>query len=188
MRCREALLAFVGAAQDYVEWTVDTAPKRADFRAWAELICNTALAGTSQKERRHLFKSSLSEAWVFSNWLTHAQSATWHDAEVAQATIEHILGLAISLVLRHARSVPEHCPDCGSPHMIPEEGYREDAPEIAWERPVCTACGWTGTPVPVGERDVDPDEDELLTRIGEKEEGCVIPTVPLTKLNRPSKS
>ena len=45
VRCREALLAFVGAAQDTVQWNVDPAPKRADFRAWAEVICNEALAG-----------------------------------------------------------------------------------------------------------------------------------------------
>jgi hypothetical protein len=137
MRSREALLAFVGAAQDSAEWTTEAAPKRADFRAWSELICNVALAGPDHKERRHLFKSLLIEGWVFANWLTHAHSATWHDAETAQTTVEHALGLAISLVLRHVRSVPEQCPDCGSPNLSPEEGWREDLPEVAWERPVC---------------------------------------------------
>ena len=60
MRSREALLAFVGAAQDVGDWGAkETLPKRGDFRAWSELICNAALAGASQKERRHLFKSLL---------------------------------------------------------------------------------------------------------------------------------
>jgi len=110
MRCREALLAFVAAAQDVTEWTTEPAPKRADFRAWSELICNTALAGPSQKERRHLLKSSLADVWTFANWLTHAHSATWNDAEAAQATTEHVLGMAASLVIRHVRAVPEQCP------------------------------------------------------------------------------
>ena len=57
----------------------------------------------------------------------------------------------MSLVIRHIRSVPEVCPDCGSRRLSPEEGRREDLPEIAWERPVCTDCGWTGKPVPQSE-------------------------------------
>jgi hypothetical protein len=186
MRSREALLGFVGAAQDVAEWTTEGAPKRADFRAWTELVCNVALAGANQKERRHLFKSLLTDAWVFANWLTHAQSATWHDAEAAETTVGHALGLAMSLVIRHIRSVPEVCPDCGSPHLMPEEGWREDLPEAVRERPVCADCGWTGKPVPVGERSVEPDGDELFTRAGGAgNDECAIPTVPLTKLSRP---
>ena len=186
MRCRETLLAFVAAAQDIAEWTAEGAPKRADFRAWSDLICNVALAGSGQKERRHLFKSLLVDAWVFANWLTHAQSATWHDAEAAETTVGHVLGLAMSLVIRHIRSVPEVCPACGSPHLSPEEGWRDNSPEVAWERPVCADCGWTGKPVPVGERSAEPEGDDLITRIGGAgDEECIIPTVALTKLNRP---
>ena len=152
------------------------------------MICNTALAGESQKERRHLFKSSLAEAWTFANWLTHARSATWHDAEAAQATVEHVLGLAMSLMLRHVRLVPELCPECGSPHLSPQEGFRDDLPEVAWERPVCADCGWAGKPVPVGERPVD-DGDGLITRIGGPEsDECIIPSVPLMELARPGRA
>lgn len=189
MRSRETLLAFVGAAQDITEWTTEPAPKRADFRAWSEVICNTALAGGSQKERRHLFKALLTEAWVFANWLTHAQSATWHDAEAAVSTVEHVLGLATSLVLRHIRSVPEACPECGSPHLHPEEGWLKDLPEVLWERPVCSDCGWEGTPVPIDERSDETDnleEDEIITRQGrDNADECITPTVPLTKLKKP---
>ena len=186
VRSREALLDFIGAAQDAAEWTTEAAPKRADFRAWSELICNVVLAGVGQKERRHLFKSLLADTWVFANWLTHAHSSTWHDAEVALTTTEHVLGLATSLVLRHIRSVPEACPDCGSPHLSPEEGWRKDSPEILWERPVCADCGWMGMPVPVGERSAEPQAGELFTRDGGADDDeCVIPSVPLTKLSRP---
>jgi hypothetical protein len=148
------------------------------------LICSVALAGGSQKARRRLFRVLLEEAWVFTNWLTHAQTATWHDAEAAHAITEHALGLAMSLVVRHIRSVPEQCPECGSPHLYPQEGWRGDSPEIAWERPVCDDCGWKGMPVQVGERSADPDD--LFTRLGGSDDDeCVIPTVPLSKLSRP---
>lgn len=188
MRSREVLLAFSGVAQDAADWGPEVPPKRADFRAWADVICNSALPGSPQKERRHLIKSLLVEAWVFSNWLTHAQSATWHDAEAAISTVEHALGLAASLVIRHTRHVPDQCPDCGSPHLVPEQGWREDVPEIEWERPTCPECGWTGTPVPVGERLVEDDAEELITRSGgDDADECIIPTVPLRTLSKPSR-
>lgn len=186
MRGREALLAFVSAAQDVTDWAIEPRPKRADFRAWCEVICNAVLEGTSHKERRQLFKSLLSDAWVFTNWLTHAHSATWHDAEAAQTTVEHVLGLATSLVLRHIRSVPEECPDCGSPHLYPQEAVREDMPEIAWERPVCADCGWTGIVVAVGENDPNAQDDDLFHREGSDEEGeFILSKVPLAKLLKP---
>jgi hypothetical protein len=186
MRSREVLLAFIAAAQDAAKWTNEAAPKRADFRAWVEVICNVALGGPHQKERRQLMKSLLDGAWGFANWLTHAQSATWHDAEAAITTTEHALGLAASLVIRHIRSVPEQCPNCGSPHLSPEEGWREDLPEIAWERPVCADCGWTGTPVPVGERAPEGEGEELIVRVGSSDNNdCGTLGVPLTKLDKP---
>jgi hypothetical protein len=189
MRSREALLAFVAAAQDIAEWTMEAAPKRADFRAWSELICNTALAGRDQRERRRLLKSLLAETWVFANWLTHAQSATWSDAEAAITTVEHCLGMATSIVIRHLRGVPEQCPACGSPHLFPEEGWHEAIPEIAFERPVCSDCGWTGEPIPVGERSPDQDVEELITRQGgDDADECSIMVVPLMKLKKPGET
>lgn len=184
MRSREALLAFIGAAQDVAEWTTEAPPKRGDVRAWTELIFGAILSGSDQKERRHLFKTMMVEAWVFANWLTHSQSVTWHDAEVAQSTTGHILGLGISLVLRHVREVPEQCPKCGSFDLDPEEGLVDDEPDIAWERPVCADCGWTGKPIPVGER--DPTGDELIVRVGQDNaHECLMPAAPMTKLRRP---
>jgi hypothetical protein len=186
VRSREALLAYASAAQDLAIWTPLSPPKRADFKGWNELICDAALAGSAQKERRHLFKSFGADSWVFANWLTHSHSVTWHDAEAALTTVEHFLGLATSMVLRHIRFVPEECPECGSPHLSPEEGLREDMPEIAWERPVCADFGWTGTPVPSRER--EPEElAELFEREGgDDSDECVIPTVPLRELRGPN--
>src|SRR5205814_1543071 len=85
----------------------------------------------------------------FSNWLTHAKASTWFDAEAAVSTIQHVVSLATSLVLRQMRGVPDKCPSCGSIDLSPQRGVNEAIPDLEWERPVCDKCGWTGTPVPI---------------------------------------
>jgi hypothetical protein len=184
MRCREVLLSFIGAAQDIHSWAEDP-PKRADFRAWTEIICNTALPGDTHKERRHLMKSLMEGAWTFTNWLTHAKAATWHDAEMAITAVDHVVGLAASLVIRHSREVPEECPKCGSPHLSPEEGRHTGMPELLWERPVCADCGWTGKPVPLGEVPLNDEEAALITREGTHDDACSIMNIPLRGLRKP---
>ena len=184
VRCREALLAFTSAAQAAMPWkgAAEGKPKQADFKAWIEHLCSEALAGQSHEHRRHLFKTLLDEAWRFSNWLTHARSSTWFDAEASVATVEHALGFVTSHVIRYLRAVPEACPACGSNRLSPRRGENTAMPGVVWERPECSKCGWTGDPAPVllepeaYARDEDPEPPE-----GE----CVIPTVPLRKLRRP---
>ena len=41
------------------------------------------MAGQTHEHRGHLFKSMLDSAWNFSNWLTHAKTSRWYDAEAA---------------------------------------------------------------------------------------------------------
>lgn len=188
MRCRETLLSFVGAAQDIATWSESETPKRADFRGWTDLIINTILSGSSHKERRHLFKTTLSEAWTFTNWLTHAQTANWYDAEAAQGITSHAFEMACSLILRHVRLVPEECPKCGSPHLSPQNGWRKDEPDIEWQRPVCDDCGWTGTPVVIGDRFLEAGAMNIVTREGhDQEDSFILPTVPLSQLDHPSR-
>lgn len=55
----------------------------------------------------------------------------------------------MSAVIRHVRGVPERCPSCNSERLRQERGYHPAHPEIEWERPICTKCGWAGEPVPV---------------------------------------
>ena len=102
VRCREALLELIGVAQDAAAWT-DTPPQRANFRAWAEIICNDLLPGDTNKERRGALKGALEAAWTFSNWLTHSKSATWIDADMAHSLNQHASGMATSLILRELR-------------------------------------------------------------------------------------
>jgi hypothetical protein len=186
VRCREALLAFTGAAQVVMPWTSGDAskPKQADFKSWVDHVCSTSLAGASHEHRRHLFKTLLDEAWRFSNWLTHAKASTWYDAEAATTTVEHALGLSASLVVRHMRGVPEACPGCGSNRLSPQRGFHSSAPDIEWERPTCDKCGWTGEPVPIL---ADPEAYVDKSERPAPEGDCVIPTVPLRELRKPGK-
>jgi hypothetical protein len=121
VRCRETLLELIGVAQDAAMWT-DKPPQRANFRAWMEIIYNDLLPGDTNKERRGVLKGALESAWTFSNWLTHSKSATWIDADMAHSLIQHASGMATRLILRELRGVPEECPNCGSPHLEPEQG------------------------------------------------------------------
>ena len=181
VRCREALLELIGAAQDAAVWT-DDPPKRANFRAWTEIICNDLLPGDTNKERRGALKSALESAWTFSNWLTHSKSVAWVDADIAQSLIQHAIGMATSLILRALRGVPAECPKCSSPCLEPELGENTEVPGVLWERPRCTDCGWAGRPVPILE---GGDGQSNITREGEETDECSIMTVPLRAILKP---
>jgi gamma-glutamylcyclotransferase (GGCT)/AIG2-like uncharacterized protein YtfP len=181
VRCRETLLELIGAAQDAAVWT-ETPPQRANFREWSEIICNAVVPGNSNRERRGALKGALESAWTFSNWLTHAKSATWLDADMARSLIEHAIGMATSLILRELRGVPEECPECGSPDLAPEQGENTAAPGVLWERPICSACGWAGRPVPIL---ASEDGRPLITREGEGTHDHSIMTVPLRTIRKP---
>src|SRR6186997_2971862 len=86
------------------------APEAGRFQSMDRSHLLRHAADQPHEHRRHLFKTLLSDAWRFSNWLTHAKGSTWHDAEAALTTVEHALSLAASLVIRHVRGVPEACP------------------------------------------------------------------------------
>jgi hypothetical protein len=185
VRCREALLAFTSAAQVVMPWAgdEDSKPKQADFKAWADHICSVSLGGQAHEHRRHLFKTLLDEAWRFSNWLTHAKASNWYDAEAATSTVEHALGLATSLVIRHLRAVPEACPACGSHRLSAQRGFHSEVPVVEWERPTCEKCGWSGDPVPIlANPDAYAGDDEEPSP---PEGDCIIPTVPLRSLHKP---
>lgn len=181
VRCRETLLELIGVAQDATVWTEEP-PQRANFRAWVEIICNQLLPGDSNKERRGALKGALESAWTFSNWLTHSKSATWIDAEMAHSLVQHANGMAIQLIVRGLRGVPEQCPKCNSPRLEPEQGENSAAPGVLWERPRCSDCGWVGRPVPI--LDVG-DGQPIITREGAESNECVVATVPLRTILKP---
>lgn len=181
VRCRETLLELIGVAQDAATW-IDTPPQRANFRAWAEIICNDLLPGDTNKERRGILKGALESAWTFSNWLTHSKSATWIDADMAHSLTQQASVMATSLILRELRGVPVECPKCGSPHIEPEQGENTEVPGVLWERPRCADCGWAGRPVPIL---VLENGQSIITREGEESDECSIMSVPLRAILKP---
>ena len=181
VRCRETLLALIGAAQDAAVWT-DAPPQRANFRAWTDIIFNDLLPSESNKERRGAIKQMLESAWTFTNWLTHAKSATWLDADMAHALTQQAVQMAMTQILRALRGVPEACPQCGSPYLEPEHGENSSAPGVLWERPACTDCDWTGRPVPVLDTEAGRP---IIMREGEQTHEHSIMTVPLRMIAKP---
>jgi predicted RNA-binding Zn-ribbon protein involved in translation (DUF1610 family) len=146
--------------------------KHSDFLAWTEVIADAALAGTSQKERRQLLKSSAKQSWQFVNWLTHARGSHFHDAEAALEATKQTLGLFTTACIRHLRGVPDACPACGSQRLAPERGHPSTKPNTVYERPICRACGWVGKPVEVR---IEP----RVSRTKKPEGECAIMSVPL---------
>ena len=181
VRCRETLLDLISVAQDSAVWT-ESPPQRANFREWAEIICNALLPGSTNKERRSALKVALESAWTFSNWLTHSKSASWVDADMAHTLIQHAIGIATPLIVRELRGVPEACPSCSSPDLDPEQGENTGTPGVLWERPRCSACGWTGRPVPI--LDIESGRP-IVTREGEDSDEHSIMTVPLRAIRKP---
>jgi hypothetical protein len=173
VRCRECLISLVHSVQDSIKLPPSAlALKRSDFVGWAEEIADYVLSGSSQKTRRQLLKSLAKAAWDFVNWLTHAKSAHFHDAEAGLAVTEQTLSLFTTACIRHIRGVPECCPACGSQRLAPQRGAHSSQPEKIYERPVCPACGWTGEPVEVS----------IFGSISEQhnvEDDCIVMKVPL---------
>jgi hypothetical protein len=106
MRSRESLVTLVHVAQDLIQLPEGQArPKRSDFRAWSEIIANAMLSGATHKQRRGLLKSSADSAWEFTNWLTHAKAARFHDAEAAVSATELTVSLFTTALIRYVRGV-----------------------------------------------------------------------------------
>lgn len=178
--CRETLISVIQFLQDAGQWP-DSELKRSDVKGWSDLFLGIVLVGSENEKRRKLLRSSIKEAWDFSNWLTHTSSATWHDAEAAHNSVSHAVNLLVPLMIRYFRNIPDSCPECGSAHISLQYGHNQDDPEIEWERPACDDCSWTGKATQAGEY----RENEIIVREGEVSEECSMMQEPLTDLQRP---
>jgi hypothetical protein len=182
VRCRECLLDTVHAMQEFVAAPVGADLQVSNFLAWAELIADASLAGRNQKARRRLLKSTARECWEFVNWLTHARNSHFNDVEAAIEATEQTLGLFTTACIRHLRGVPDACPSCASQRLAPERGFLSTKPDRLYERPVCQACGWAGSPVEIPiKRTVRKRKPPMKPPDGE----CSIMTVPLRGLSPP---
>jgi hypothetical protein len=124
-------------------------------------------------------KTLLTSTWDFACWLAHTKSSTWHDAETACTTTEHVIGIWLSILIRHVRKVPEACPACASRRLYPQRAHDPGEPAAEYERPVCDKCGWIGEVTRITEVPVAPERPA-----GPLRGDCVIPTVPLKRIGR----
>lgn len=142
MRCREALLAFIRAVVDrsFVAPTEDP-PKAGDFTRWAEIMAQQIAQGRSAEAVRGFLKSTAKATWKLVSWLTHAQNAVRHDADLAVGATETVLGAFTAALMRHESGEPDRCPNCGSYRLA--SWFR---PELGIDPPYITVCGnckWT---------------------------------------------
>lgn len=137
MRCREALLAFVSAVRDrsIVEPGLE-APKANDFVRWSEIVADTIAGGASASAIRSFLKSTAKSTWQLVSWLTHAQNAVRHDAELATGATSTVLGAFTGALMRHESKEPDRCPRCGSYRL--RSWYK---PELGIDPPYVTVCG-----------------------------------------------
>ncbi len=178
VRCREILLTMVHEAQRVLPAEESSEPpKKSDFNAWAQRIADTVYPGSSHSERRRLLKAAASSSWDFTNWLTHAKSATLSDAETAFQVTEFALSLYTDAMTRFLRGIPPRCPRCGSLKLSPERARNPDAEDQVFERPACRRCDWKGEPKLIAEVPV--------AESGKPTGECQFMEVPLKRRKRP---
>jgi len=143
MRCRECLLALVreltqGSDLDEGE----DLPKAGDFPPWNERIANAIAPGDPMEYVRGYLKTTGERGWRLVNWLTHANNATRHDAELGLSATSHIVSNYASAVLKRRAGAPERCGRCKS-YRITVDWH----PELGLYVPRCEACGAVKMPV-----------------------------------------
>ena len=146
MRCREALLAAVLAARQNA--SIAAVPegstlKAGDFLGWSEVIADRVASGASLKEIRGYLKAVARSAWQLVAWLTHAQNAFRHDAQLALAATDAALSSYAGALVRFEEVPAVRCHNCASYRVsrqfIPD---RRDGKYIT----VCEVCGWSERP------------------------------------------
>lgn len=145
MRCREALIAFVKAVQDQsMVPTGEDVPKGSDFVRWSELIANTIADGRGAASVRGFLKSVAKSTWQLVGWLTHAENAVRHDADLAVGATTTVLGAYTNALMRHESGLPDRCPKCKSYRVM--QDFR---PDLDLDPPyvkVCNNCDWSEPP------------------------------------------
>jgi len=142
VRCRDTLLDFAEAtARTDMVPEGQEPPQRGNFLEWTAILANTIARGKSAERVRQYLKTVAEETWQLVGWLTHAQNATWADAQLTVDATANVLVAFGAAVLRHETGAPERCPACSSYRVTID--YRSD---IAAGVPLCETCGWTMLP------------------------------------------
>jgi predicted Zn-ribbon and HTH transcriptional regulator len=146
MRCRECLLALVQELTDGSDLAEGgDLPKAADFVAWVDRIANVLAPGGSAEYVRGYLKATAERAWRLVSWLTHANNATRHDADLALGATSHVINNYASWVLRKKVAAPERCGRCKSYRITVD--WRPDLGPTGIYVSRCEACGAERLPV-----------------------------------------
>lgn len=145
MRCREALVRFARDATESDKLSIaDAQPKRGDFVGWSRVIAEAVAKGRSNKPLRSYLKNTAKATWELVSALTHDESATRHDAEIAMSATETILGAYTDALVRFERGAPDRCPECESYRVVSD--YRPELGGAGGYVTLCAACGWEDIP------------------------------------------
>jgi hypothetical protein len=145
MRLRESLLKFARDAAESEKLSIDQElPKKGDFVGWSRVIADAAAAGSSNKALRSYLKNTSKATWELVSALTHDDDATRHDAEIALAATETILGAYTDALVRFERGAPDRCPQCESYRVVSD--YRPELESAGGYVTLCAACGWEDLP------------------------------------------
>jgi hypothetical protein len=152
VRLRECLVSFVGeTTSDNLVPPGQVPPKKADVKAWTELLANTLAAGESASKLRSYLKKLAVETWEYVSWLTHAKNAARMDAEIGLKAVEHLLGTFTAARLRLVYGDVQRCPNCGSYGLVAG---------------TCGHCDWVDPDYEKPQLP-EPPRDELARRLAE---------------------
>jgi hypothetical protein len=140
MHCRECLLAMIRELTEEGDFgEASELLKKADFKAWAEVIANAVAAGSSAKEVRSYLKKIADETWQLTNWLTHAGNGRRPAAVLALAATGNVVASFAPLVLQTRSQAPERCGRCGSYQI--EVNWHPEIGDTGAYVPRCRSCG-----------------------------------------------
>lgn len=150
MRCREALVRFARDAAESDKLSFDgELPKKGDFVGWCKVIADATAGGGSNKALRAYLKNTAKLTWDLVAALTHDDDATRHDAEIALAATETMLGAFSDALVRFERGAPDRCPQCESYRVVSD--FRAELGEYGTYVSLCVNCGWEDEPESDGE-------------------------------------
>jgi hypothetical protein len=135
MRLRELLLTLVATLSELELQSLDPAdaPKKANFKAWANIYADSIAGSASSQHLRALLKATSEETWDYVNWLTHARNASKQDADIALSATHQVIETFLLALTRAQQGEPERCAVCTSYRL--ELVRTEDGGWISYAKP-----------------------------------------------------
>lgn len=107
VRLREALKSLSRQLEAALELSPADAPKAGDFLGWALTFADRTAPGKSNERLRSYLKNTARVTWELVNWLTHAENATRHDAEIALNATDNVVTSFLYGIVRSAMALSD---------------------------------------------------------------------------------